>query len=83
MKRPGGDKRGSAANRRARKWWMLETFGTGRKCPCVHCGKRLRFSTVEADRIIPGGSYARNNIQPACRDCNLSRSNNPQWRRGA
>ena len=81
--RAGGDKRGSAANRRARKGWMLRTFGDGDKCPCVHCGAVLNFDSVEADRIEPGGTYARRNIQPACRSCNLARSNCKEWRYAA
>lgn len=78
-KRPGGEKRGSAASRRARKTWMLVTWGDGARCPCVHCGAALTFATVEADRIVPGGPYRRANVQPACRACNLSRSNNVTW----
>jgi hypothetical protein len=77
--RHGGDHRGSAASRRARKTWMLVTFGDGQTCPCTHCRCILDFTTVEADRKIPGGPYARWNIQPACRDCNRSRSDNPHW----
>ena len=78
-KRHGGDHRGSAAARRARKAWMLLTFGDGDSCACKHCQIVLTFATVEADRIIPGGAYARWNIQPACRRCNLARSNNLEW----
>lgn len=77
--RPGGEKRGNSRDRRARKLWMLETWGDGKSCPCVHCGTKLRYSTVEADRIVPGGSYRRSNVQPACRACNLGRSNNESW----
>jgi hypothetical protein len=77
-KRHGGDKRGSAASRRARKLWMLSPVagfgGDGEKVPCVFCAVMLDFTTVEADRIIPGGSYRRENVQPACRPCNLERS---------
>jgi len=78
-KRPGGEKRGSAADRRARKHWMLRTWGDGENCPCVHCGQPLTFATVEADRIVPGGPYRRDNVQPACRSCNLARSDNAAW----
>lgn len=78
-KRHGGDKRGSAASRRSRKFWMLKTFGTGVQAPCVHCEEQLTFETVEADRIIPGGSYRRENVQPACRSCNLERSDKPNY----
>ena len=80
MARAGGEKRGNATDRRRRKLWMLAHFGNGEVCPCAHCGAELDYATVEADRIIPGGSYRRANVQPACRGCNLARSNNPEWR---
>jgi 5-methylcytosine-specific restriction endonuclease McrA len=75
--RNGGDHRGSACSRRARKRWMLDTFGDGNTAPCTHCGAPLSFHEVEADRIEPGGSYARHNIQPSCGPCNKRRSNKP------
>jgi hypothetical protein len=78
-KRHGGEKRGSSYARRARKLWMLATWGDGEKCPCVHCGAQLSFTEVEADRIIPGGSYRHENVQPACRACNLQRSDDASW----
>jgi len=89
-KRAGGDKRGSAASRRARKNWMLGLIrdprlgwapfgGNGSTVDCVHCHQPQTFQTVEADRIVPGGPYARHNVQPACRACNLSRSDNTDW----
>jgi hypothetical protein len=54
---------------------MLDMWGDGSRCRCVHgCGTVLTYETVEADRIIPGGSYRHENIQPACRPCNLARS---------
>jgi hypothetical protein len=83
--RHGGDHRGSSYSRRARKLWMLATFGNGETVTCVHephvadCPVTLTFATVEADRKIPGGPYARWNIQPASRACNLARSNNAAW----
>jgi 5-methylcytosine-specific restriction endonuclease McrA len=79
MKRHGGDHRGSAASRRARKHWMLSSFGDGVSCRCTHCGKSLDYNTVEADRIVPGGPYRRENVQPACRRCNLARSDDRDW----
>ena len=83
MTRPGGEKRGNSKDRAARKFWMLATWGNGETCPCVHgCGTVLTYATVEADRIIPGalgGSYRRDNVQPACGPCNKSRSDNPNW----
>ena len=77
--RAGGDKRGNAACRRARKHWMLSQFGNGSVCPCSHCGTELDFGTVEADRIIAGGSYCRTNVIPACRRCNVARLDKPLW----
>lgn len=77
MKRNGGDKRGKAADRRRRKTWMLAKFGNGATAPCTHCGKGLDYQTIEADRIVPGGSYARPNIQPSCRPCNVRRGDSP------
>lgn len=78
--RAGGDKRGSSRDRLRRKLWMLAHFGNGETCPCTHCGMTLTRVTVEADRIIPGGSYRRDNVQPSCRRCNAQRSNNTEWR---
>ena len=78
MARAGGDKRGNSKDRRARKLWMLSEAsgfgGDGVNVPCVFCGLALSYETVEADRKDCGGSYARTNVQPACRPCNLARS---------
>lgn len=44
---------------------------------CAYCGKS--DCTLEQDHIIPvtlGGGYERQNIVPACRTCNPSKSNN-------
>lgn len=44
-------------------------------CRCYRCGCLLTVDTVTVDRIIPGahgGTYARNNIRPACGPCNSS-----------
>lgn len=78
--RNGGEKRGNSKDRRARKLWLLSTYGDGTNCDCVHCGMELEYSTIEADRIIPGGSYRRDNVQPSCRGCNVSRSDKRVWR---
>lgn len=81
--RHGGEKRGNSYARRARKLWMLSEAagfgGDGEKVPCVHCGALLDYDTVEADRIVPGGSYRRDNVQPADRACNLDRSDDATW----
>jgi hypothetical protein len=58
---------------------MLREYGDGITCPCAHCGITLDYETVQADRIVPGGSYAFDNVQPACFACNRARSNNTDW----
>lgn len=75
----GDDKRGNSRDRRARKLWMLGHFGDGTTCACAHCGEQLEYAELEADRITPGGSYRRDNIQPSCGKCNKARSNNTAW----
>jgi hypothetical protein len=58
--------------------WMLSAAsgfgGNGTEVPCVFCQESLTYETVEADRKDCGGSYRRENVQPACRPCNLARS---------
>jgi hypothetical protein len=71
--RKGHDPRGSSQDRRRRKTWLLAMFGDGTTCECVHCDKELNFQSIEVDRIIPGGSYKRGNIQPSCGPCNRLR----------
>lgn len=75
----GNDRRGNSRDRRARKLWLVKTFGNGVTAPCVHCERQLTLEEIEADRIIPGGSYRRNNIQVSCGPDNRSRSDKPGW----
>jgi hypothetical protein len=85
--RAGGEKRGNSRDRRNRKVWMLRTWDNDlgvEACRCVHCARIgretiLDIKGVEADRIVPGASYAHDNVQPSCRSCNLARSNNIAW----
>lgn len=81
--RPGGDQRGNAAARRARKGYLLTLWGDGEFCPCLYgCGTMLNSATLEADRIIPGsmgGTYRRENVIPACRSCNVARLDKSIW----
>ena len=67
--------RGSAADRRARKAWLLATFskrlGPHRaKCAFRGCQTILTMETVTVDRYPTpgalGGGYTRDNIRPAC-----------------
>lgn len=71
------NQRGSAAARRARKQWLLDTFGDGAIAPCFvnGCDAVLTFDTITVDRIQlgrDGGSYRRDNIRPACGPHNSS-----------
>jgi hypothetical protein len=75
--RNGGDRRGSTADRRRRKQWLLDAYGNGTTVRCTHCPTLLTVTTLEADRIIPGGSYERANILPSCGPCNKKRGNKP------
>jgi len=77
--RYGGEKRGNSTDRRRRKEWMLKHFGDGTTCSCVHCGTKLTRRTLTADRIVPGASYRRDNIQPACQPCNRARGEDVNW----
>ena len=74
--------RGSAANRRARKLWLLSPEsgfgGNGLLVKCYRCPAMLDFERVQADRRLAGilgGTYARHNIRPCCGDCNIETGN--------
>lgn len=70
--------RGSAAQRRSRRVWLLGHFGDGETAPCYSCAEPLDYGSLEVDRIIPGilgGTYARGNIRPACGPCNRRTGN--------
>lgn len=89
------DQRGSNKDRRRQKRWLLGALrdtrfrnynegwapygGDGVHVNCVHCGTKLDFDTLERDRIVPGGPYVYENIQPSCKDCNNQRGNNQNW----
>lgn len=65
--------RGGSPARRARKAFLLSKFGDGYTAPCAWCEFELDWFTITVDRIIAGvlgGSYRRDNIQPACMTCN-------------
>ena len=91
------DRRGSAEDRRRRRSRMLSEYGNGVVCPCWWCGTllgvrrgylttpagRLAIHRLEQDRLIPGGSYAYDNVVPACRSCNHARAvDQQQWADG-
>lgn len=75
--RAGGELRGSSRDRRARRAWLLETFDPdlGPEVARCHlaisdrCHGVVDQTTLTVDRIEPGGTYTRDNIQPACLPC--------------
>jgi hypothetical protein len=76
--------RGSSKDRLARKRWLLANFSKrlGRhraKCAFRGCPTILTLETVTVDRYpIPGalgGTYARDNIRPACAKHNYGEGN--------
>jgi 5-methylcytosine-specific restriction endonuclease McrA len=62
------------ANRDLTESGYATRFGGGTpSCRCYRCGELLVESTVTVDRIVPGcrgGTYRRDNIRPACANCN-------------
>lgn len=65
--------RGNTTDRARRRQWLLDTFGDGVTCSCYRCPTVLTFTTVTADRILPGcqgGTYRRDNLRAACAPCN-------------
>lgn len=71
------DDRGNTSNRAVRRQWLVNTFGDGEFVDCQlkavdHCWVAMTKWTVSVDRKRPGalgGTYRRDNIQPACPPC--------------
>lgn len=68
--------RGSAADRRRRREWLVAEFGDGVTVVCSTCPAVLTVDTVTVDRYplagCDGGRYVRGNIRPMCGTCNSS-----------
>lgn len=73
--------RGGTPARRARRKWLLKTFGDGVTADCQlkvspDCLGRVDEITMSIDRHpIPGwkgGKYVQGNIRPSCTPCNLA-----------
>ena len=69
--------RGSSAQRRARKRWLLSEAagfgGDGTTVRCYRCPAVLTYDSLTVDRRLPailGGTYARPNCRPCCLRCN-------------
>jgi 5-methylcytosine-specific restriction endonuclease McrA len=71
-----GGERPNSYQRRARKYYLLVKHGDGETCPCYFCGEQLTFKSLTLDRRKPGsrgGTYAKQNLLPACMRCNKRR----------
>lgn len=73
------NQRGDTTVRRARRQWLLDTFGDGITAPCMigwdeNCLGEVAEGTLTVDRHpvpgVLGGTYDRDNIRPACGPCN-------------
>lgn len=77
--RPGGEKRGNSRDRARRRAWLLATFDQDlgpERARCwldlsPACLVEVDARSLTVDRINPGGTYRRENIQPACRPCQI------------
>lgn len=78
MSRPGYvDRRGSSITRARRRAWLMLTFDVDlgpHRARChlklsAYCEREVTIETLSVDRKERGGSYARHNIQPACKPC--------------
>lgn len=78
--RPGGERRGNSQDRARRRAWLLEAYAEDdlpagqvrcQLASSAFCLEVVDATTLTVDRVTPGGSYARYNIQPACRPCQL------------
>lgn len=71
------DKRGNNIARARRRVWLLRTFDADLGPERARCALKLSAMcervvdaiTLSVDRIELGGSYRRENIQPACKPC--------------
>jgi hypothetical protein len=68
--------RGSSADRRKRKDFLLRAYGDGLTVKCWECPAILTAETMTVDREVPGivgGSYwDKWNIRPHCASCSRS-----------
>lgn len=93
--RPGGERRGNCHDRKRRRVWLLATFDKDLGPDRARCWLDLSPGCLEyvdihsltVDRINPGGTYRRDNIQPACSVCQavqgalITNERREEWRR--
>lgn len=61
--------RAKARELRKTRWWQQKTSS----CICYYCQRRVLFQELTMDHLVPltrGGRSTRDNLVPACKDCN-------------
>jgi 5-methylcytosine-specific restriction protein A len=61
--------RAKARELRKSRWWQQKT-ARGR---CYYCAKKVAYKDFSMDHLVPlarGGRSTKNNLVPACKDCN-------------
>jgi 5-methylcytosine-specific restriction protein A len=61
--------RAKAREFRKTRWWQQKT-GSGL---CHYCGMKTAYRNLTMDHLVPlarGGRSTKNNLVPACKDCN-------------
>ena len=61
--------RAKARELRKSRWWQQKT-APGR---CYYCAKKVAFRDLSMDHLVPlarGGRSTKNNLVPACKECN-------------
>ena len=61
--------RAKARELRKSRWWQQKT-APGR---CYYCAKKVAFRGLSMDHLVPlarGGRSTKNNLVPACKNCN-------------
>lgn len=61
--------RAKARELRKSRWWQQKT-ARGR---CYYCAKKVAYKDLSMDHLVPlarGGRSTKNNLVPACKDCN-------------
>lgn len=60
------------------RWWRRKV----ERGICYYCGKRVSPDELTMDHRIPlsqGGTSSRDNIVPACKECNIKKKNFSPW----
>jgi len=61
--------RAKARELRKSRWWQQKTASG---C-CYYCAKKVAYRDLSMDHLVPlarGGRSTKNNLVPACKDCN-------------